>query len=60
MLISALRRLKDSELENRRLKLMCSNLHLEDLLLNDIVENNCKAKRAASLGRACPKCLWAD
>jgi putative transposase len=42
-----LKRLKELEEENRRLKQMYANLSLEHAVLKDIIEKNSKANRAA-------------
>jgi putative transposase len=44
---SDLKRLKELEEENRRLKQMYANLSLEHAVLKDIIEKNSKIRRAA-------------
>ncbi len=50
---SDIKRLKDLEDENRRLKQMYADLSLEHTILKDIVEKSCKACCAARAGGLC-------
>ena len=47
MSVSELKRLKELEEENRRLKQMYANLSLEHEVLKDIIEKNSEARRTA-------------
>ena len=51
MSVSELKRLKELEEENRRLKQMYANLSLEHEALKDIIEKNSKSGRAARVGK---------
>ena len=51
---SDIKRLKDLEDENRRLKSMFAELSLEHRILKDIIEKSCKASYQT---RACRLCL---
>jgi len=50
MSISELKRLKELEEENRRLKQMYANLSLEYEALKDVIEKNAKSGRATQVG----------
>lgn len=50
---SALKRLKELEEENRRLKQMYADLSLEHRVLKDIVEKSYRAWRAPRTGQSC-------
>ena len=51
MSVSELKRLRELEEENRRLKQMYANLSLEHEALKDIIEKNSKSGRAARVGK---------
>jgi len=53
MSVSELKRLKELEEENRRLKQMYANLSLEHEILKDIFEKNSPSSRAAEAGQLC-------
>jgi putative transposase len=55
---SALKRLKELEEENRRLKQMYADLSLEHQALKDIVKKSYKAWRAPRTGRICHGSPW--
>lgn len=48
---SDVKRLKELEDENRRLKQMYAELSLDNKILKDIIEKSCKASGAAGAGR---------
>src|SRR5271157_3903264 len=53
MSVNELKRLKELEEENRRLKQMCANLSLEHEALKEIIEKNSKAGRTSRVGEVC-------
>ena len=53
MEVADLKRLKELEEENRRLKQMYADLSLDHKILKDVVEKSCKARRATRAGRLC-------
>ena len=53
MSVSELKRMKELEEENRRLKQMYADLSLEHEVLKDIIEKNYPSRRAAGAGKLC-------
>ena len=51
--ISEVKRMKELEEENRRLKQMYANLSLEHEVLKDIIEKNSRSRRATGTGWIC-------
>ncbi len=57
---SSLRRLKELEEENQRLKRMYAELSLEHQALKDIVQKNYSAWRTARFGKLCHTRTWIE
>ena len=60
MSVSELKRLKELEEENRRLKQMYADLSLEHEVLKDIIEKNYSNKRATGTGEVCNRDTWVE
>lgn len=60
MSISEVKRMKELEEENRRLKQMYANLSLEHEVLKDIIEKNSPSIREAEVGQVCHPRIWSE
>ena len=58
--VSELKRLKELEEENRRLKQMYADLSLEHEVLKDIIEKNYPNRRATRTGEVCDQDTWVE
>ena len=58
MRVSEVKRMKELEEENRRLKQMYANLSLEHEVLKDIIEKNSPSSREAEAGQLCRTGIW--
>ena len=57
---SEVKRMKQLEEENRRLKQMYANLSLEHEVLKDIIEKNSRSKRTTRTGWVCNCGIWIE
>ena len=60
MSVSEVKRMKELEEENRRLKQMYANLSLEHEVLKDILEKNSPSRRETETGQVCHTGIWTE